>query len=248
MGNYFPEDYWSEVLFFDPTEISEVDLQYIDDEIWLSLLGFCPSLPRLISLTHTEAVQHLAFPTQYYCLDVGADDKNSVDGDDHGRCWVDKEELNAILDEKDDIYFVSDEKYSDFFGPIWKPTLGKYKKTFSPGLLKRNGYFTSRPDRVPEELRRSILEDTYFDEYPRSSGFAYLEWGYPQTCVRLKRMADAIICYMYKYGLNEDKTNITPKFLAWKDDLDWLKENYYDNTFENIFVWPSWNIFSNLKD
>lgn len=103
------------------------------------------------------------------------------------------------------------------------------------GLLGKMGYHVGTSG-VGQKKRREILADVLEmpSEQIQRLGF-HDYWGNAKDTSRLKAMAFAIFCF-----INCRKTNPSMIYAIgdWRDDLDWLKANYYDNLAVKPFEWP----------
>lgn len=173
----------------------------------------------------------------YHCLE---EDFDEIDEEEYEEYDNDDEYDDGLFDD-DFFYFVSDEIYSDFFGDTLEDD---FKEDYHYGLLKTNGYSVGKSSGLSLIDRRIILIETYNDELPHDVGLSHLDWGDPRTFVRLKRIADIINFHLQNA---KDKSiqvdaDVSQSIWDWQNDLAWLKAEFYDSIYDQLFQWPSGQI------
>ncbi len=104
--------------------------------------------------------------------------------------------------------------------------------------LTAMGYHVGLTSQLSENERRSLLKNIFkgrlvfpdeFSEYEK------MEWGLPESSVRLKKMASHIVQNIRLHGnrLGSDSTAV----IEWKTDLVWLRQSFYKGKFR--FGWPN---------
>ena len=65
-----------------------------------------------------------------------------------------------------------------------------------------------------------------------------LEWGEKNSCERLKKLSNSLSAFIYDAQTGYKKNlNFDMAIMDWSDDLDFLKENYY-NALGCSYKWP----------
>lgn len=228
------------IAFQNPEDVSIEDLQEIEGDDWYSLLHHEPLLAQFIPLSHKDA-EVLVNYTEYSYQCFG-EDFEGIDEEEYEEYDNDDEYDDNIFDD-DFFYFVSDEAYSDSFGDGLEDD---FEENYHYGLLAINGYSVGQNSDLSMNDRRLILAETYSDEFPKGKGLSLLDWGHSRTFVRLKRMADIIAFHLRNAQDRNERTeaNLSTCILDWQRDLAWLKTEFYDSIYDQMFQWPSGQIIS----
>jgi hypothetical protein len=115
---------------------------------------------------------------------------------------------------------------------------GNYKHTRPQvGMLSHFGYKVGEHEGIKKKNRRVLLDYIFTSKLPMVHSPSYLlEWGDPNTEERLKKMSQSL-AYFAKQKRRLDEDKFEKAIMDWEDDLDYLKEKYYDeNNFG--FTWP----------
>jgi hypothetical protein len=99
--------------------------------------------------------------------------------------------------------------------------------------LSRMGY-SVRSNGPTTSERQNILRAAFLERIP-TKGQESAEWGAPKTGARLRKLANhiAAIARAAQRRAHPPKDAIK----RWRDDLAWLKRNFYDGTVFS-FSWP----------
>ena len=228
-----------DIAFQNPEDISIEELQEIEGDDWYSLLCHEPLLARFLPSSHKDAIGMFEYCLEYpyHCLE---EDFDEIDEEEYEEYDNDDEYDDGLFDD-DFFYFVSDEIYSDFFGDTLEDD---FKEDYHYGLLKTNGYSVGKSSGLSLIDRRIILIETSNDELPHDVGLSPLAWGDPRTFVRLKRIADIINFHLQNA---KDKSiqvdaDVSQSIWDWQNDLAWLKAEFYDSIYDQLFQWPSGQI------
>ena len=119
----------------------------------------------------------------------------------------------------------------DFGEPIY--LRGSYERV-EESPLYRMGYQVGATKGLTKSRRRAVLRSAYQGEIEDVEDADYMEeWGRPHRSRRLWRIAHHIA-----WLLRSRKSNPSMRYAVkdWKDDLDWLKEEFYTNRM--LFKWP----------
>jgi hypothetical protein len=119
----------------------------------------------------------------------------------------------------------------------------RYIDTPENGFLKYCKYKVGNSGLLFSERKKclvrafgTILPASYINTLPREIKDEYVsEWGSPTTCKRLRKIAESIAAFARN---QKRKTNPAKQaVMDWERDLQWLKEQYYDNC-KRQFQWP----------
>lgn len=235
------EEITDTIVFQNPEDVSIEDLQEIEGDDWYSLLHHEPLLAQFIPLSHKDA-EVLVNYTEYSYQCVG-EDFEEIDEEEYEEYDNDNDddEYEDEIFNDDFFYFVSDEMYSDFFEDSLEDD---FEENYHYGLLAINGYSVGQSSGLSLDDRRLILSETYNDEFPKDKGLSLLDWGHPRTFVRLKRIVDIIAFHLRNAQDRNDRTEVdlSTSISDWQRDLVWLKTEFYDNIYDQMFQWPSGQI------
>jgi hypothetical protein len=104
------------------------------------------------------------------------------------------------------------------------------------GVLKHMGYTAGR-EGPAEPARRKILRQCFQGPIPNVHDPYYMKgWGRDRTLIRLSKMAWSLASFAsnrirMNAGLIDDASRL------WKEDLKWLRKEFYEDHFH--FPWPS---------
>jgi len=100
--------------------------------------------------------------------------------------------------------------------------------------LSLMGYHVGITRGLGPQKRRSILKTAYLDEIEELPDAKYMrKWGRPNQSKRLERIANHIADEISK---NQNRKNCERALKEWRDDLNWLKKEFYTNRMR--FKWP----------
>lgn len=100
--------------------------------------------------------------------------------------------------------------------------------------LSLMGYHVGMTRGLGPQKRRSILKTAYLDEIEELPDAKYMrKWGRPNQSKRLERIANHIADEISK---NQNRENCERALKEWRDDLNWLKKEFYTNRMR--FKWP----------
>jgi hypothetical protein len=103
------------------------------------------------------------------------------------------------------------------------------------GMLKACGYRVGRSGLEPA-TRQIILSDLYLRPLPASISSDYdLEWGKPQSRVRLQKLANCIATFARNAKRNGPQLDVA--IHDWEEDLAYLKRTFYVGRYD--FKWPT---------
>ena len=138
-------------------------------------------------------------------------------------------------------------KYIQDWGFDWPNA----KSTFVPGasgdvetvdwegesLLKLMGYTAGAKGR-DQGMRREILRRAFLENPPSVSDTQYLnQWAEPGSGTRLYKMAERITLNI---NLQTPKPQLQEAVRHWREDLAWLRSEFYDG--KHTFHWPYPNV------
>ena len=106
------------------------------------------------------------------------------------------------------------------------------------GLLKHYGYKVGESGK-PRSQRRKVLRQVFTArELHRVKSKEHMqEWGEPSSARRLQKMANCIASFVRNHTR---KRNAPTKAICdWEEDLAWLREEFYQGSFQ----WPSTYIY-----
>jgi hypothetical protein len=117
---------------------------------------------------------------------------------------------------------------------------GSYRTVLpNKGMLASFHYHVGETQGVKKEHRHKILDQIMTRELPIIQSPAYtLEWGEKNSCERLKKLSNSLSAFIYDAQTGYKKNlNFDMAIMDWSDDLDFLKESYY-NTLSCSYKWP----------
>jgi hypothetical protein len=105
------------------------------------------------------------------------------------------------------------------------------------GVLKTLGYHVSEKNPLLTENRSKILDYVFSNsKLPFVKSYDHmLGWGPASSSSRLKKLANSLAAF----GRREHKRGNKSPLSKYDEDLDYLKEKYYQPMFPNDWVWPS---------
>lgn len=99
------------------------------------------------------------------------------------------------------------------------------------------GYKVGRSG-IARDARRRILSTAFLGPLPPVQNPGYMEeWGAPNTGKRLKRIANHLNSLILRNLERSDRDSIKDAINDWEEDLDWLKDRYYNGARK--FDWPN---------
>ena len=146
-------------------------------------------------------------------------------------------------------YFHFDEDKNCFIWPyagfypsraLLNPTNFKHEH----GVLGVMGYSVGEKHASLASERRDILSKAYEKNIPFVNSAEYmLEWGASGTAQRLAKIANSLAAFARSFQSRNGSDKIDDCINKWAQDLQWLKEKYYDGNYDrvgrNYFPWPS---------
>lgn len=105
------------------------------------------------------------------------------------------------------------------------------------GLMSLSGYRVGRTRGEPTETRRKILNWLFLEDDLRDiDDVRYAaEWGAPKSADRLEKLANTLATFV-RNAKRRDATTMNLAITEWSEDLQYLKETFYDNW--GGFPWP----------
>lgn len=148
---------------------------------------------------------------------------------------LDKDELLAMAEAHPALSFLVDRGFDWFFETLsnavteWEPNQELAEK--SPLRLAGYSVASGGPG---EDARRDVLETFFFDKAPTGveSPADRKRWGPAKSAQRLYGMA-TFIAWLCRF----QGTNAPQAVARWKEDLSWLRKEFFRPTMQ--FEWPS---------
>ena len=104
------------------------------------------------------------------------------------------------------------------------------------GVLDDSGYHVGNAG-VERNERHKILTRVFTTKLNNVTSLEYMaEWGTPNSCMRLQKMADSIASFACN-AKRQNNPRLQQAIDDWEEDLGWLKKTYYDGKFS--FDWRS---------
>ena len=97
-------------------------------------------------------------------------------------------------------------------------------------MLATLKYHVGETEGVKKKYRHEILNQIMTRELPLVQSPAYTaEWGEKNSCERLKKLSNSLSAFIFdaQHGYKAQQ-NYDMAIMDWSDDLDFLKENYYN--------------------
>ncbi|MDP6625239.1 MAG: hypothetical protein QGG87_02140 [Nitrospinota bacterium] len=117
---------------------------------------------------------------------------------------------------------------------------GTYKPAFpKKGMLATFGYHVGETEGVKKKYRQEILNQIMTLDLPIVQSPAYTaEWHEKNSCSRLKKISNSLSAFIYdaQHGYKAN-LNFDMAVMDWSDDLDFMKENFY-NKMNCKYKWP----------
>lgn len=147
------------------------------------------------------------------------------------------EDQNPFGDEPDDVEDV--EKTWPWPIVNEQPGNGEVSATFQQfSALKLFGYTVGKTAGWPREQRRQFLSDFMEQDLPVVVGHIFgNEYGEPMSSTRLRKVAN-VISNNCSLRLRNDSRKYRYAIEDWLDDLQFLREKYYDGLELKFLPWP----------
>jgi hypothetical protein len=107
------------------------------------------------------------------------------------------------------------------------------------GLLKYMGYSVGM-NGEPTQRRHDVLEKVFLSRsLPRVTCEGYMQqWGEPKSAQRVRKMANSIATFC-RNAKHKSGADMGDAIAEWEDDLDWMKQRFYDGHLSLQFKWPT---------